>query len=326
MFFFSLSSCCFCLIPQDIVSAKTLIYVFVLTILEGIGTVIYYNQNSLHQQLRANALFFIRSGLWVFPIVGLCIFYPDLRTADTVLMAWIIGNVLGLIATAWLWRGMPWLEACRKRIDWLWITRGMKTTILVWLGMLGITCGSFVDRFVVEHYLTLEDVGVLTFYFSFTNAMLTLMQSGVAAFATPKMVQHHRDNAHDDFHKEARHATRQVNIGAGALALCLGIVVPALSYLLGRHAFVVATPVFLLMLFGTWLRSNADMKYNILFARHQDRAIWLGNLLFLIPALGGNLLLVPIFGLSGIGYSAVIAATFLLIWRWWHVQHYTHTA
>lgn len=308
------------------VSSKTMLYALVLTVLESLGTVSYYNMISLQLQVRANALFFIRAGLWVLPVVALCIINPALRTADTVLTGWAIGAGVSLLMTLWLWRKLPWKEVMPRPVNWAWIRKGIKIGSLIWLGMIGLTSGTFIDRFVVGHYLSLEDVGVLTFYFSFTNALLTLMQSGVAAFAIPRMVQQHRDNAHDAFHKEARHASAQINISAGILAIGLGICVPLLCYLLGRHAFVASTNVFLLMLFGAWLRANADMKYNILFARHQDRAIWLGNLLFLIPALGGNLALVPIFGLCGIGYSAVIASTFLLLWRWAHVRRFTYPA
>ena len=53
------------------------------------------------------------------------------------------------------------------------------------------------------------------------------------------------------------------------------------------------------MLFGTWIRANAETLNYILYARHQDRAIWFGNLLFLIPAIGGNALLVPWIGFAG---------------------------
>jgi hypothetical protein len=62
------------------------------------------------------------------------------------------------------------------------------------------------------------------------------------------------------------------------------------------------------------------MLYLVLFARNQDRAIWLGNLLFLVPAFGCNALFVPFFGLAGIGYGSIAAAAFLMIWRLWHVS------
>jgi O-antigen/teichoic acid export membrane protein len=247
-----------------------------------------------------------------------------MRDANTVLAGWMMGAGVSLLVTLWLWRDLPWRDVLHRPIDWVWIRKGIKIGCPIWVGMMGLTAGTFVDRFVVEHYLSIEAVGVLTFYFSFTNALSTLRQSGVSAFATPRMIQHHRDNDHESFHKEARGANRQVVIGTGIAAVGLGIAIPLLGQFLGRQAFVSSMDVLWLMLFSAWLRADADMKYNVLYARHQDRVVWLGNLLFLVPALCGNLLFVPIFGLIGIGYSAVISSTLLLIWRWWHVRRFSH--
>ncbi len=106
------------------------------------------------------------------------------------------------------------------------------------------------------------------------------------------------------------------------VAIGLGIAVPLFGYLFNRQAFVDYMGTFWLMLLGTWLRANAETFSNILFARHQDRAIWLGNLLFLIPALGGNLVLVPLLGFKGIGFSTIAASAFILAWRWHYVRSY----
>jgi O-antigen/teichoic acid export membrane protein len=300
------------------------IYTFILTVIEGVGTVTYFNMNALNQQVLANALFFVRAGVWVFPVMILCIFFPSMRDADTVLLAWVIGSAASLVLTLWCWRKMPWKEVMPRPVEWGWIWRGIRTSFLVWLGIVGVTLGSYVDRFVVQHFLTLEDVGVLTFYFSFTNALMTLMVSGVSAFATPRMVQHHRDGDHGAFAREAGNARRQIAISAGAISIALGIAVPILGKFLGRQAFIDSAPVFWLMLFSTWLRVNADILSNMLYARHQDKAVWMGNLLFLIPAIGCNLLFVPFTGLIGIGYGAVSASLFLTGWRWWHVRHYKY--
>jgi O-antigen/teichoic acid export membrane protein len=276
--------------------------------------------NSLNQQIPANALYCIRAGLWVLPTILLCVERPELRTANTVFVAWIIGAVLSLAGTLWYWRRYPWRAVMSRPVDWPWLVNGVKTSSLVWLGLIGLTAGSFVDRFVIEHYLTLEDVGVITFYFSFTNALLTLMQSGVAAFATPQLILHHRNGNKEDFQMEARRANRQISIGGGVIAVGLGVAVPVLAVYLGKNALIAAVGIFWLMLIGTWVRANAEMLSNILFARHQDRAIWLGNLLFLIPVTGGNIVLVPLLGLYGVGLSTVLAAALLFAWRWWHVR------
>lgn len=302
-----------------------LIYVVILTVLESLGTVTYYNLISLQHQVWANALFFIRSGFWVLPVVALCTLNPAFRTANIILAGWIFGAAANLVFTLWYWRDMPWREVMLRPVNWAWLKQGIKLGCPIWLGMMGLTAGTFFDRFVVQYYLTIEDVGVLTFYFSFANALLALMQSGIGAFTTPRLIQHHRDGAAAEFHNEAKQAWKQIAIGAGGMALGLGIVIPLLGYSLGRPVLVTSAGVFWMMMFATWLRANADMLNYMLYARHQDRAVWMGNLLFLIPALGGNILLVPLLGFPGVGYSSIVAAAFLYTWRWQHMRRYTTT-
>ena len=105
-----------------------------------------------------------------------------------------------------------------------------------------------------------------------------------------------------------------------ALRNAIGVVVPLLGPLFGRPQYTDHASVLWLIIVGMWLRCNADTLYQVLFARHQDRAIWLGDLLYLLPALICNLLLVPLLGLSGIGYAAILSALSIFSWRAWHLK------
>lgn len=297
---------------------KVILYVLALAVIEGYSGMMQTNMNSLNQQLMANAMFFVRSGLWVLPAVALGVLLPAYRTVDVVLIAWMMGSGCSIIWTLLYWSKMPWREALRMPVDWHWLKKGLKKSSLIWLGAIGLNVGTYVDRFVVEHYLTLDDVGVVTFYFSFANALLTLMLSGVLAFAYPKLIAMHRDGHTEKFMHETRQAFWQVALGAGVMGILLAVIVPVLGLYTGREALVNSSFTLWLMLFGVWIRSSAETFNYVLYARHQDRAIWLGNLLFLIPAIGGNALLVPILGLPGIGWATVAAASFLLLWRWKH--------
>jgi O-antigen/teichoic acid export membrane protein len=301
------------------VSAKNLVYIFLLSSLEGCAAMLYGNMNSLNRQVLANVQLFLRTGLWVVPVVVMGLIDPGFRTVDAVLNGWALGVISSYAVVAWTWRGMPWREALNKPVDWAWMWSGLKKTSLIWVGAIGLWSGVYVDRFIVLHFLGLDDVGILTFYASFNNSMIALLQSGVAAFAYPRLILFHREGRKDHFHKEAYRTAGQIAMSAAFIAVGLGVAVPLLGRYLNHPVYVEYAPVFWLMLAGTWLRANADTLYMVLFARHQDRAIWLGNLLFLIPAFGCNALFVPFAGLAGIGYGAIAAAGFLFFWRLWHV-------
>lgn len=300
------------------IAPNIVIMTILLAILEGYATITNSNMNSLNQQLMANATFFVRAGLWVIPVVSLGLIDPAWRTVEIVLKGWIAGVACSLLWTLFHWRNLPWREAMRRPIDWPWLKAGLRKSSLIWVGALGLVGGTYIDRFVVEHYLSLDDAGVVTFYFSFANALLTLVQSGVLAFAYPRLIAMHRDGHTAKFMQEARQAFFQVGLGAAFMALALGIIVPLLGISTQRPALVNSSVTLWLMLLGVWIRANAETLNYVLYARHQDRAIWLGNLLFLIPAVGGNAVLVPLIGLPGIGWASVMAATFLLFWRWRH--------
>ena len=303
------------------IDPKIMLYIFIISVVEGLASLSYANMNSLEQPITANVMFFIRSGLWTFPIMILGFLYPSMRNFDAVFIGWIIGVSTSLIATIYVWRKMPWGAMFKTPVNWQWIGYSIKRCFLIWLGGLGIVAGYYVDRLVVAQYLGLEKVGIATFYLSFTNALLTIIQSGILSMTYPRLIKFYRDHNIPAFKQEIRQSLINANGFAIGIALIMGILVPSIGSLFNRPELVTEKLTLWLMLFGVCIRANTDAYYFVLFARHQDRPIWLGNLLFLIPALCGNLVLVPMLGLSGIGYSSIIAATFLVIWRSYYVLY-----
>lgn len=312
--------------PIEGIDNRILFFILTLTIAETFATMTYTNMNSLGQQVMANVLFFVRSGLWAIPVMVLGFLCPWMQTADTVLGAWLFGVLLCVMMTLWFWRDLPWGKLFSIPINWGWIRSSIKKCWLLWLGALGVTGGMYIDRFVVNHFLGMEKAGVATFYLSFTTALLTLAQSGVLFFAYPKLISLHRKKDIAGFRKEVRETFWHIGIFAGVLALVIGIGVPLLATFMHKQEFMDEILTLWLMLAGIWIRCNSETLYYVLFARHQDKPIWLGNILFLIPAFGCNALFVPIFGLSGIGYGTIIAASSLFLWRLWHVRRYEERA
>ena len=301
------------------IDRHVLIYALPLSAGESIANILYANMTSMHQPLRANAVFFVRAGLWVFPVIILGVIAPQYRTADAVLIGWSLGVLASFAAVFKFWKHVPWGKLFARPIDWSWMRAGMRKSFFIWLGAFGVTLGVYIDRFVVMRYLGLDYVGVVTLYFSFVNALFALMQSGVFSFVYPRLVLMHRQGDAESFRAETLRMAKEVALFSGLAAVGMGVAISALGPAMQKPLLVSCLPTFWLMLLAIWVRMNAETLYNILFARHQDRAIWLGNLLFLIPSFGLNALLVPIMGMPGIGYGALAASAFLFVWRWVHI-------
>lgn len=300
---------------------KHFFYIIALAIVESYATAVHANVVSLGRPLIANVLFFIRAALWVLVAVALGFADESLRIVDAIFVCWFLGVVASLGGALYLWRHMPWHILREIPIDWIGIRSGLKKTWPIWLGTIGATFGAYVDRFIVERYLSLDCVGVLTFYFSFAAAIQTLILSGVLSFAYPKLISLHRDQDENGFWIEIRKMWRSVVLWASCLVMGMAVGVPLLGWISQKPRLIEEIPTLLLLLIGAWIRASSDALYYALFARHQDRPVWLGNLLFLVVAFACNAFLVPRIGFSGIGWGSILANLFLFFWRWKYVAY-----
>ncbi len=305
----------------DHVNPRFMGFTLALAILESIAAVSAGNLVSQHRPILANFLFFTRSAFWVIPVIALGYFMPEYRTADTIFAFWLGGISLSLIITCFVWRKLPWSEAMRAPIDWQFIRDSLRRTIPIWLGAVSAAMAANVDRFVVEHYLGRDYVGINSFYGSFVVAMSALLNSGIFAFGTPRLIAMHKEGKTEEFRLFARKMMIQAGISGALLAGAIGVAVPYMGHFMDRPEFAEHAPVLWLMLGAAWLRYTAEALYLVMYARHQDKQIWIGNFVLIIPALLLNLIFVPWVGFIGIGYSVVLTAVILCLWRAYCIRH-----
>lgn len=294
----------------------------VIALLESFTTITSSNMGSLKKPITGNFLFFIRSSLWVVPVIAMGWYDPAYRTANFIFSAWIGGLILSLIMNAFVWRKMPWAEAMQVPLDWPWIWAAVRNTLPIWLSGISAALAANIDRIVVETYLTREMVGVASFYGSFVVAISALLSSGMYAFKYPHLIAHFRANEKAEFRKLTRYLLINGALISAALCVVIGITIPWLGTHFNRPEFATYATTLWLILFSTWLKTTTDGLYYAQYARHQDRDIWIGNFLLLLPSLAFSYLLVPRIGFIGIGFSAVIAAIVLASWRVYSVKTY----
>lgn len=293
-----------------------------LSILESLCVVTSTNFVFLKRPILSNFLFFLRSAAWTIPVIGLGLFTPTLRSLNFVFSFWLIGLLGSLIVTAYMLKYMPWKETFKIKVDWPHIRKDVTRCLPIWLGAIGAVGAINIDRFVVEFYMSREMVGVLSFFASFGTALIALVTSGVSTFKQPHLIAHHKQNETLKFWEVAKEITIQSTGAAIFLSLIIGLVVPVMAAMLGKPEIESHKVVLWFILAGSVMRLGSDSLNGVMYARHQDKDIWIGNLLFLAVALLLNLWLVPIFGLYGAGYTALISSLFVVMWRFYCVKRY----
>lgn len=294
---------------------SALLFGWVICVSESYANLLFVNTNALGRSAASNAIFFVRAGLWAFVAIAVGVIWPSMRHLDVVLGLWTAGSLLSIVLNLIILKAGRWPSFAQRPFDRDLIASAVKGSALIWVGALGLIGGSYIDRFILAAYLSLGDVGVATFYTSFSTSVLTLITSSTLAVASPKLIQSADGRDWPAFRSELRHAGRAAAILS--LILCAGIVVvmPFIGRLLGKAELSGFSLALLLIMAATWIRTIAETAFAGLYALHDDRSIWLGNLLYLIPATLLNLALIPFFGLAGLGVSSLISSLLLLWWR-----------
>ncbi len=297
------------------IGMKIIGFTILLCVLEGISTVACTNLIALSRPIISNVVFFFRSSIWVIPAIALGLYDPSFRTVETIITLWAGGVSLSIITVAYIWRTLPWRLALSTPFDKNHLYSNVKKTLPIWFGEMSIVASVYIDRFVVEHFLGREYVGIISFYGAFIIAISSLLASGIFAFAYPKMIAMHKGEQFKELSSLTKNITIQASVFTAILAIIIGAVIPVLGDFMDRPEFRQYAPVLWLMLFATWIKLTTASLQHLSYARHQDWAIWGGNFLMLTLIAVLNIVMIPIFGFIGVGYSAVIAAIALSIWR-----------
>lgn len=300
-----------------------LVLVYLVCCVEAYANFLYTTTIALKRAMLANALFFVRSGLWTVPAMTLGYFIPAMRTVNFVLGWWLAGVSVSVALNLWFVRDRLFGWFAWRNLAWDTARSYVGRALLVWVGSIALTLGAYIDRFVLARYMTLADVGIATFYLSFSTSVLTLVQSATTSVTFPRLIEHYDRGDRDQYAKELRTTGLVAAALGGAVLVPLAAIMPFVARAVGKPALLASYVAFLLVLLATWLRINAETIYYALFVHRQHREIWLGNLLFLATAFGLNMLLIPRLGLTGLGLAATVAAAGLLGWRgYFALQHH----
>jgi O-antigen/teichoic acid export membrane protein len=296
-------------------SPTLLALAYLICCLESYANLLFVTSNYLARPILANVAFFIRSGLWAFVVIGAGLVFPSTRTLWFVLALWVAGTSASVILTLVRLDVAHWPRVRALPVDWTRIRSALRRSFPIWIGSIGLAGGTYVDRFVLGAFLDLAAVGLATFYTSFTMAIVTLVSSGVLNVAAPKLVGAVSRSEADSYDREFRRAGLAVLVLGGGLCLLVWIAVDQFSSRLQMREIEESMLALGLLMVATLVRLVAETAFYGLYARHRDRDIWVGNLVFLVASLSLNLALVPVLGLTGLGIASILASLLLVVVR-----------
>jgi O-antigen/teichoic acid export membrane protein len=267
----------------------------------------------LSRPLAANVVLFVRSGMWVFPVVIAVWVSPAARDTSTIFLGWLLGAAASFGLAAYCLRGIGWRNALSRSIDWAAIRTGLRTSapfLLTSGAALGLL---FLDRFIIEANQGLAAVGIYTFFAGFATALHTLVNTGVSLIRMPRLVKAHHDNDEQGFRLEFGRMARGTAASGILLAVAIGLAIIPILRLVDRTMYSDNLLVFFLLLVAAFIRCLADPPLYALYARREDIRFLIASASAFGVSLIGNLVLVPGLGIAGAAMAAAAGALTLLV-------------
>lgn len=141
----------------------------------------------LHKPLAANVILFVRSALWVMPLVfclEIEIVSPKLLN---ILSFWLVGSLFSLIISYCVLYKFS-SASLIPRLNIPWCVSAIQKSGIFLLSTFAFRSVLGVDRFIVENKFDLEVLGIYALFASVSLGVLGLIESGVSAWHFPRLV------------------------------------------------------------------------------------------------------------------------------------------
>lgn len=290
----------------EIAATESVVWLLVLGLAEHVSQEQSRLLTALRRPVMGSIILFIRLGAWgtvlALAYVGLG-WTPSLRV---VLALWVGGAALSIVVGSRALADMRLLSYLGHAPDWKWIREGLIRARPFWIGTLSLKTIELSDRWFLEHYRGLEDVGIYTFFQSIAGLTSTVVVTSIVMILGPRIVAAHLANDRSEEARISRLFAGGVTAVSLGLILILLVGIGPLVMLLGRPEVDSHRAVFLILLGGAALSNMATLPYYRLYARSLDVTIMVASVIGAAVNVALNVVLVPSHGLMGAAWATVL--------------------
>lgn len=287
---------------------RYIVWFYVLLICEHLAQEAYRLLTTLSRPVLANLILFLRSGIWIYGFVGFAFFFENARNIKYIWLGWSLGALLSIIITVLvLKRNVIWNKPSRVPINWLWIKKGLITSLPFFGGTLAFKLMEYADRYFIKFYHGEEMVGIYTFYFSFANVVQVFIFSGVIMILYPKIVYAYQQGDLVEYKTLMLKMSKSIIISGICLMFLAVVGIQLVLYLLDKGIYRHYVTAYYILLIAVYINVIGQIPHYVLYFRKKDRVIIISSIAALILAIISNFYLVPQYGLNGAAISSCIA-------------------
>ena len=298
----------------DRISMEYIFWFYALLVLDHISQELYRILLVFKKSVIASALFFIKVGVWIFPLFALWMFgFENLKNIKTILFFWTTFELLAIIFGLFFIKSLPFTIDFSTTINWDWIKKGLVICLPFFIGTIASNVIEFADIYMIKEYFG-EDgdtqIGIYGFFVNMGNIVQMFVQSAILIVFAPKLIESFSQDKTK--YKSLHGQMSKQNILASVLfAILVFVLLLPLVKFLGKTEIEQHYNL-IYILVGAKVLFNFSMIYHYhLYVRHKDRLIVLTMIISAIVNLCLNYVLIPLYGIYGAAFATL--ASFILI-------------
>ena len=294
----------------EFIMLKYLLVFIALTVSEHLGQELFRLFTTLEKSLIANALFFVKSGLWIWYVLFDYFVLDHPIDLYNYFLFWLISSwgsmFIGLIVLKTQMKVSSWRI---QKPDVPWILRGLKTSGIFFMGSLSFLVIQFSDRFMIDFFHGKKLVGVYTTYAQFINAIDVFTFSGIVMIVYPRLIKNVEN--HEIYGKLKKDFLYKLFIACVILILGSYLIAPYVFRFLEKPSFLEFISTYNILLIGVLFLVMSYVFHYDLYAKKRDTLLLRIAVTGMILNIVLNLILIPKYEIFGASLATL--ASFLII-------------
>ncbi|MEK5325864.1 oligosaccharide flippase family protein [Aeribacillus sp. FSL M8-0254] len=304
---------CLFLFVFNLIQWNYFLIFYLLLVSEHLSQECYRLLITLSRPIFANFILFIRSGIWIYILIILFVFFDKIQSLNVALLAWFLGGLFSIILTLYGLKKLDWSVIKNQQINWKWIKTGVLNSLIFLLSSICIQLIPFLERIVLKKFEGTEKVGIYTYYSNITNTVLTFIVTGVFTILYPKLIKSYQNGNFEEYKKIMKKISIFGSLG-GLIVIILAVIGIQIVLLVSNNAIYYKNiHVYWILLFSVFMNILSYIPHYALYVRKVDKYIMFSALGSLIVSILSNIILVPRLGIIGTAISNFLATTSLFI-------------
>lgn len=266
---------------NNLLPMRLFAWFFILLVFEHLNQEIGRLLIAVSDQIYASLVLFLRSGLWAVAVAIIMYYAPQARDLSVVFAAWSLGGLAALVLGIIRIKSMG-LSGWGEKIDWGWITRGLKVAFALLLATLAVRGVFTLDRYWVQELVGMQLLGAYVLFMGVSMALMSFLDAGVFAFIYPGLISAYQKGNPEIFRRGMIKLSQQTIFVSGAFAVIALLVIGPLLVWLNKPLYVEQQGLFVWILIATLLYALGMIPHYGLYAQGRDRPIIYSHIASLI--------------------------------------------